>query len=102
MSRNRRTDGFHGGTSLARHRAAGAATQIHRELNHGETGKGDSFLRWEHALAGLAQSWWFGGLYRGGLDPIRGVLKSWCFAWGGRPKQRPLLDRHTHTRRGTV
>ena len=39
--RNRRKDGFHGGTGLARRSAVGAAPRNHRELIHGETGNGD-------------------------------------------------------------
>ena len=48
--------------------------------------------------AGAAVSWWFGGLFHGDLGTIHGDLDSWGFAGRGRPKQRPLLDRHTHTR----
>ena len=39
--RNRRKDGFHGGTGLARRSAVGAAPRNHRELIHGETENGD-------------------------------------------------------------
>ena len=36
--------------------------------------------------------------YRGRFEPIRGTFKSRQFqGWGGGGKQRPLLDRHTHT-----
>ena len=36
----------------------------------------------------------------GGLGPIHGGLDSWRFWSWGRPKQRPPLDRHTHSRLG--
>ena len=39
-----------GNSSLARHSADGAATQNHRESNHGETGKGDPCWDWKAAV----------------------------------------------------
>ena len=96
MSRNRRKDDFHGSTGLARRNVVGSASQIYRESNHGETEKGGplwglkaAVLVWPNHGVFESISRWFG-------------TRSWWFQimvlyrFGGR-KQRPLLDRHTHT-----
>ena len=52
---------------------------------------------WEHGSARPAGSRWFWRPFHGDLDVIHGDLDSrWFVSWGA-PKQRPLLDRHTHT-----
>ena len=79
---------------MARRSVVGAAPQIRRESNHGETGKGDPF--WGLNARWLATVNWL--QYDGSLEPNHGSFKSWYFPCSGAPKQRPLLDRHTHTR----
>ena len=93
--RNRREDDFHGDSEHARCNAGGAPVQFRHELNHGETRKGDPF--WGRCTALLVLP------IHGGLDPIHGFgpihggVDSQWFGGFGRPKQRPPLDRQTHT-----
>ena len=79
---------------MARRGVVGAASQIHREIITVKTGKGDPFgglkARW------LATVNWL--MYHGGSGPNHGTFKSRRSPGLGAPKQRPLLDRHTHTR----
>ena len=82
-----------------RRSAVGATTQFHHELNHGETGKRDRLWGLKAALPVQPIHGGFGGhfmvvLVRFTVFWIHGGLGAW-----GRPKQRPPLDRHTHTRR---
>ena len=98
MSRNRRKDDFHGSTGLARRNVVGAASQIYRESNHGETEKGGPLWGLKAVMLVWPNHGVFEALSRGFGN------ESWYFQitafseFRGR-KQRPLLDRHTHTRR---
>ena len=90
MSRNRRKDGFHGRTGLAWRSAVGAASQIHRESNHGEIGKGARFSGLNPRL--LARG------FRSYIMVVWNQIMVFPNHGSWDPKQRPLLDRHTHTR----
>ena len=99
----RRKDGFHGSTGLAGRRVSGAASQNYRESNHGKTGKGRPVLGTAPGHVGAAKSRWFRSNIMVVLNRFMVLSIHGSFPVGGpRKKQRPLLDRHTHTRGGTV
>ena len=77
---------------LVRRNAAGAASQNHRELNHGKTGKGRPVLGAGKRRCRPGQITVVSRQFHGSLEPIHSTFKSRYFPGLGAPKQRPLRE----------
>ena len=97
MSRNKRKDGFHGITCLAWRIAVGAASQIHRDSNHGKAGKTRTVWRLEHKRAGLAESWWFPNIITGIPNQFMAVSNHGSFPIGGPETTSANGQAHPHS-----
>ena len=91
-------DGFYGITCLAWRIAVGAASQIHRDSNHGKTGNTRTVWRLEHKRAGLAKSQWFPNIITGIPNQLTAVSNHGSFPIGG-PETAPANGQaHPHSR----
>ena len=94
--RNKRKQGFHGGSEYARRSAVGAATQFHHELNHGETGKTDPL--WGRGTVVLERPihGGFGGQF---MEVWVRFMEVWIHGgfsvWGARNSAPPWTGTHT-------
>ena len=85
VSRDRRTDDFHGSTGLARRGTVGAASQIHREFTTEKSGKRTPFGGLNPRLY-VTVNWL---MFHGSLGAIRGTFKSRYFlGWGAQNSVR--------------
>ena len=87
MSRNRRKDDFHGSTGLARRNVVGAASQIYRESNHGETEKGGPLWGLKAALLVWPNHGGFGSHFTGVRDRITALPNHGTFPSSGPPNR---------------
>ena len=100
MPRNRRKDDFHGSTAPGQGDALGAASQNHRESNHGETGKGNPIRGLKAKSVKWPNHGGFGSHFRGiryriVALPIRGTFRFAMNQIMAKPEKAPRFGAHT-------